>query len=266
MMEHDGRTFQIIERVRISQSMMVIQLLLLISCFSSCCHGRLSPPPSPPPPPPSPPPSHLWLPTSTKPYVRPNRIDSIKKSNEWAMKNSIVIPKVIPPRTTSDALKNSENIGKNKMTNNDDDDDDGSHEGGDQDLLKDGGISKNVIDRRITKALKYHPEIFPSTNGRKDDGSLAKLTESIQNVEKEEINDDGVAQHMGDSYPSIWAGDTVKQEEMDKKEVDDEKKEQEEKENGNPSNAGGAKDFFQKLLLPSEGKKSLVPGGKDQSY
>ena len=85
------------------------------------------------------------------------------------------------------------------------------------------GSQHNYFDKTLSKTVVDSGRSY----GREDDGSLAKLTESIQNVEKEEINDDGVAQHMGDSYPSIWAGDTVKQEEMDKKEVDDEKKEQE---------------------------------------
>lgn len=51
----------------------------------------------------------------------------------------------------------------------------------------------------MTLGLKLHPEIFPANNGRQDDGSLVKLTQSIQRMEKEEVKDDGVAQHMGKS-------------------------------------------------------------------
>jgi len=67
----------------------------------------------------------------------------------------------------------------------------------DKELLSDRGLSSNRLERAVTLGLKLHPEIFPANNGRQDDGSLVKLTQSIQRMEKEEIKDDGVAQHMG---------------------------------------------------------------------
>ena len=134
----------------------------------------------------------------------------------------------------------------------------------------------------MTLGLKLHPEIFPANNGRQDDGSLVKLTQSIQRMEKEEIKDDGVAQHMGkfvhhagrsvfveaprsltpacwffavtgDAYPSLWAGDDEKADRAREEEVEKGGRSKVDEDAKMGGKKGRKRDFYDALVAPELG-------------